>query len=75
VIYLLWSILGIWFSYIWWWTIYIPIKFVMWVGSLFWANSTYILPDTLSEPIAVILVIILIFYILETERRKNLQSK
>lgn len=75
VIYLLWSILGVWFSYVWWWTIYIPTKFVMWVGGLFGENSTYTLPNTLSEPLAVILTIMLIFYILEREQRKILQSK
>jgi ComEC/Rec2-related protein len=75
VIYLAGSILGIWFSYIWWWTIYIPTKFVMWVGSVFWANSTYVLPDVLSEPLAVGLMMFFILYILETERRKILQSK
>jgi ComEC/Rec2-related protein len=75
VIYLLGSVLGIWFSYVWGWTIYIPTKFVMWVGSLFWTDSTYTLPNTLSEPLAVVLVMILMVYILETERRKTLQSK
>lgn len=75
VIYLLWSILWIWFMYIWGWTVYLPTRFVMWVGSIFGIGSSYTLPDHTAEPVAIVLMMILMFYILEAERRRSLQTK
>ncbi len=74
IFYLLFAIIGGWILYIWWWTIYLPTTYIMWVGEFFWGEYTYTIDPKLIDPITLFLIGLLISYIFFTQKT-ILQSK
>jgi competence protein ComEC len=75
VIYLLFAWIGWWILYIWWWTIYLPTAYIMWVGEFFWNGYILAINEKIAEPTAIFLTGLMISTIFYIEKKKLLQSK
>lgn len=75
ILYLIFALIGWWILYLWWWTIYIPTAYIMWVGSFFGNNYTYTLDENWTEPISLFCIGIIISVVFMMEKVKLLESK
>lgn len=75
VLYLLFAMIGGWILYIWWWAVYLPTTYIMWVGEFFWNGYIYTIEPKLTTPISLFLIGLMICLIFFIEKNKILQSK
>ncbi len=75
VLYLLFSLIGWWILYIWWWTIYIPTAYIVWISEIFGNWYILTLDKKIAEPIALFLIWIIVSILFYLEKINLLKSK
>lgn len=75
MIYFIIAPLSIWIAYIWWWTIYIPIVYIIEVGTILWKNRGYPILEDIGFPISIFLMLMLFSYTIFSEYKRLLDPK
>jgi len=75
MIYFIIAPLSIWIAYIWWWTIHLPIVYIIEVGTTLWKNRGYSIPEDIGFPLSIFLMLIFFSYTIFSEYKRLLDTK